>query len=217
MKQQRGFSLVELMVALLISSLLLLGILQLFNNTSESDRTANALARVQEGGRVALEIIGTDARRTGYQGCSSIANETTVGSYTFPEDALAVAANSVTFRYASTEKTGNTPEPVFSASRACDGTELYLRTVTYAQCNNGTSLCMTLNGGSADPILDNAVIDSIFFAIPGGGTTRWVESAALSESERDSALAMRIQLTISDPRSDVTRTFSGTYELRNRI
>lgn len=213
MKRQHGLSLVELMVAILISSLLLLGVLQLFGNSTESDRTVNALARVQEGGHAILEIIGTDARRAGYQGCSSIANKTTVGSVTFPDDALAAATKSVTFRYATREDTGTD----FSASNACDGAALHLRAVTYAQCTNGTSLCMTLNGGSADPILDNAVLDSIFFGIPEGNATRWVESANVSATQLASAQAVRIQLTLNDARTGVKRTFSGTYELRNRI
>ncbi len=213
MKQQRGFSLVELMVAILISSILLLGVLQLFGNSSESDRTANALARVQESGRVAIEIIGADARRAGYQGCSSAANETTVSTYTLPKDALGAAKNSVTFRYATSEDTGTD----FSASKACDGTTLYLRAVTYSQCSNGTSLCMKLNSGSDDPILDDTVIDSIFFGVPSGSSTKWIESANVSADEMANARTMRINITVNDKRSGVTRDFSGTYELRNRI
>ncbi|WP_137818234.1 PilW family protein [Pseudomonas sp. 2FG] len=68
---QQGLSLIELMVAILLSSLLLLGVLQMFSNTSASDKANTALARLQESGRVALEILKQDLRRTGYIGCAS--------------------------------------------------------------------------------------------------------------------------------------------------
>ncbi len=213
MKRQRGLSLVELMVAILISSLLLLGVLQLFSNSTESDRTANALALVQDSGRVAIEIIGADARRAGYQGCSSIANETTVGTLTFPKDALAAAENSVTFRYATADDTGT----LFGGNKACDGTTLYLKAVTYSQCDNSTSLCMKLNSGSADPILDNTVIEDIFFGVPTDNMTKWIESADVSADELANARTVRIRMSINDERSGVERNFTGTYELRNRI
>ncbi|GLZ84050.1 hypothetical protein Pres01_01010 [Metapseudomonas resinovorans] len=58
------------MVAILLSSLLLLGILQMFSNTSASDKANTALARLQESGRVALEILKEDLRSTGYIGCA---------------------------------------------------------------------------------------------------------------------------------------------------
>jgi type IV pilus assembly protein PilW len=69
--QQLGLSLIELMIVILLGTLLLLGVLQMFNNTSSSDRANTALARLQESGRVALEIIKQDLRRTGYIGCTN--------------------------------------------------------------------------------------------------------------------------------------------------
>ncbi|ELS24612.1 MULTISPECIES: PilW family protein [Metapseudomonas] len=84
-----GFSLIELMVTILLSSLLLLGVLQLFNDASSSDRANSALSRLQESGRIALDVIKRDIRRTGYQGCasSSIASRTG-SSLIFPRDAF---------------------------------------------------------------------------------------------------------------------------------
>lgn len=86
---QHGLTMIELMVTLLLSSFLLLGVLQLFINSSTTDRANSALARLQENGRVALDMIKQDFRRTGYQGCAtpsvaSMANSTR----TFPLDAL---------------------------------------------------------------------------------------------------------------------------------
>ena len=208
MKRQHGMSLVELMVALLISTILTLGVLQLFDSTSASDRTNTAIARVQENGRVALEIIGGDARRTGYQGCSSAANSLTVNGVTFPDQALQASSKSITFNYASTEVTANS----FSANKTCDNKSLYLKSVTYGQCSNGTSICM-----NNEPILDNTTITRIYFGITDAGSTKWVESASVTATDLAMANSVSITLEIKEPRNEVTRTFSNTYELRNRF
>lgn len=61
-RRQRGLSLIELMIALLIGTILLLGITSLFNTTSNVNRMENGLARLQENGRFALSRIAEDLR-----------------------------------------------------------------------------------------------------------------------------------------------------------
>lgn len=58
----RGFSLIELMIAMLIGSLLLVGLVSLFGTTSSVNRLENGLARAQENGRFALAMIASDIR-----------------------------------------------------------------------------------------------------------------------------------------------------------
>ncbi len=60
--RQRGFSMIELMIAILIGSLVLLGITSLFSTTSNVNRMENGLARLQENGRFALNQIVRDLR-----------------------------------------------------------------------------------------------------------------------------------------------------------
>lgn len=203
------------MVAILISSILMLGVLQLFSNTNATDKTNTALARIQESGRVALEVIGADARRAGYQGCSSSANSLTVANLTFPAAALSTASKSVTFRYATTANTGTT----FSGNKNCDDATLYLTTVAYSTCtSSGVSrICKALNGGNASPILSNASITSVAFGVPNAGLVSWVDSASISQTQLNAAQAVRVTLSISDARNEITRSFTGTYDLRNRL
>lgn len=66
---QQGLSMVELMISLAISSFLMLGVFQLFIGSSSTDRIAHAVARVQENGRLALDILSRNLRIAGYQGC----------------------------------------------------------------------------------------------------------------------------------------------------
>ncbi len=67
--QQRGLSLLEIMIALLISVFLLLGVIQTFINAQTTYRLQESMSRMQESGSLALEIIGRDLRVTGYWGC----------------------------------------------------------------------------------------------------------------------------------------------------
>jgi len=68
MKKITGFSLVELLTALLISTLIVLGVGQAFISQKVSYRTQNSLSRVQQTGRFVVEYVGNDIRRAGFPG-----------------------------------------------------------------------------------------------------------------------------------------------------
>ena len=69
MHKQLGFSLIELMVALMLSSLLLLGLIQTFDASKRSNTMQMAFSRIQETGRIATELIGSDIRMADFWGC----------------------------------------------------------------------------------------------------------------------------------------------------
>lgn len=64
--KQRGFSMVELLVALVIGLFLLAGVLQAFVSSNHTYITNDSLARTQENGRFALEFVSRDIRNAGY-------------------------------------------------------------------------------------------------------------------------------------------------------
>jgi type IV pilus assembly protein PilW len=66
----RGFSLIELMVAIAISLLLLMGVVALFVSSRASYETTERLSRIQENGRFALDQLSNDMRVAGYNGCA---------------------------------------------------------------------------------------------------------------------------------------------------
>lgn len=66
---QRGLSLIEILVAIVIAMLLLLGLVQVFAASKSSYRLAEGLARVQENGRFAIDFIQRDLRMAGHFGC----------------------------------------------------------------------------------------------------------------------------------------------------
>jgi type IV pilus assembly protein PilW len=65
-----GFTIVEILVAMVVSLLLLAGILTLFANSRTTYESNDRLARIQENGRLALDLIARDVRGAGYWGCA---------------------------------------------------------------------------------------------------------------------------------------------------
>lgn len=63
---QRGFSIVELMVGMAIGLFLLIGLSQMFLNTRSATRHEENLARMQESGRIAIELLSREIRKVGY-------------------------------------------------------------------------------------------------------------------------------------------------------
>jgi len=66
--KQHGFTLVELMIALVITLILMAGISQVFLSSKKSFTIQDTLARQQENGRYVLDTLGQDLRRAGYMG-----------------------------------------------------------------------------------------------------------------------------------------------------
>ncbi|MBN8430341.1 PilW family protein [Microbulbifer salipaludis] len=71
MRSQKGISLVELMISITIGLILMTGVVQLFLSSRATFSTQQALARVQESGRMAMEFLSEDIRMAGYMGCMS--------------------------------------------------------------------------------------------------------------------------------------------------
>ncbi len=71
-KQQSGFGLIEIMVAIALGLLLLAGIGQVYISNYQSSRVANEMARLQESGRFAIHFLAYDIRQAGnFNGCTS--------------------------------------------------------------------------------------------------------------------------------------------------
>ncbi|NGP54796.1 PilW family protein [Thioalkalivibrio sp. XN8] len=74
--RQQGLTLVEILVAILISLILIAGVIQIFVGTRQTYRFQDALARVQENGRFAAETISRDVRLAGFVGCTTLISVT---------------------------------------------------------------------------------------------------------------------------------------------
>lgn len=71
-EKQRGFSLIELMIALALGLVVILGAVTVFLSNKQSYRTNLALGQVQENARVAFDLIARDVRQAGLTGCGNL-------------------------------------------------------------------------------------------------------------------------------------------------
>lgn len=78
---QRGLSLVELLIALGLSLVVLVGLSSVYVAVKQSFRFQETTGRLQEDGAFALDFIAKDLRMAGYAGCPGI-NKITVGGVT---------------------------------------------------------------------------------------------------------------------------------------
>lgn len=68
-KKQHGLSLIELMIGILLASILLLGVLQIFDANRRTNSMQEALSRVQESGRMATDMLAKELRGAAFDGC----------------------------------------------------------------------------------------------------------------------------------------------------
>lgn len=71
LKRQQGIGLVELLVSATIGLIIMLGVTQLFVSSRETSANADAMSRIQENMRYAMQRIGDDIYRAGNMGCMS--------------------------------------------------------------------------------------------------------------------------------------------------
>lgn len=79
--QQTGLSLIELMIAMLIGLLLVIGMIQIFGASRATYQMQDGLSRVQESGRFATQYLQRQLRMVGYMGCGSDVERTTQASF----------------------------------------------------------------------------------------------------------------------------------------
>lgn len=64
-----GFTLIEIMIALLLGAFLIGGVMQIFVGAKQTNSVQDELARLQENARFAMDILGRDIRMADYRFC----------------------------------------------------------------------------------------------------------------------------------------------------
>ena len=93
-KAMKGFSLIELMVALVIASILLIALSSLFVNNTSARNELEKSSRQIENGRYAMQVLSDDIRHAGYYG-PLISAPALPGSYANLPDACSTTTTTV--------------------------------------------------------------------------------------------------------------------------
>ena len=126
---QTGLTLLEIMIALLIGSFLLGGVLQIFIGSQQTYRMQQNLSRLQENGRFAIDFLAHDIRMASYWGCMTRVNGDIAGT-----EGASGAPDSITFKGAFIlTPTGSCGSPV-NVAGSCGAVNCYTdltSTITY--------------------------------------------------------------------------------------
>jgi len=79
-QESNGFSLIEVMVALVLSLILLAGFVQVFLSQRQQYQVQSAMAAIQENGRAAITLLSNAIHEAGYLGCLSLSENTVIQS-----------------------------------------------------------------------------------------------------------------------------------------
>lgn len=110
--KQSGLSLIELMIALVLGLVISAAIIQVFLTSKNVYRMQDAMARIQENGRFAVDYIARDLRMAGYMGCGNLDRipvnviTATPSDWEFDPDNFLVGQNDVTGTNALGAKAG---------------------------------------------------------------------------------------------------------------
>lgn len=160
---QKGFSIIELMIALLLGSILLLGVTQMLISSSTLGTTSNNLSVNQDKAKTVIDLLGSEIGRAGYQGCTRTVDtrlDISGGDQkrTYPFVPLADPLG-VMFAYGVDETTADGIGTTL-ISRDCFGNTLRYRGMAYQNCGN--NLCIRgysdITSNTAD-LIDDIIED----------------------------------------------------------
>ena len=154
---QSGVSLVELMVAMLISLFLVGGAISLLSQNRVHYRQNNDQLRLQESARFALDIIAGDLRMAGYTGCSrSIANNL---SGIAPGDLLDTRNTALIDGYEQNSSSWSAQPSNDIVDRIYPGTDaITIRKVT----GKGAPISASMANAADNVMVENAPVDAGF-------------------------------------------------------
>jgi len=142
-RNQKGISLIEIMISLVVGLMLTAGVIQIYAANKQTYRVADATARIQENARFALELLGRHIRMAGYR--QDVTQSTT--------DAFPVL-------------TGGTLNTAFStAGQIISGMNGAIDNITIRYLGNDDGTIKTCSGSNAS---SNQIINERFFI---SGTT----------------------------------------------
>lgn len=114
--RQRGFTLVEILVALAIGALLTVGFVQIFSGSKKTYLVQDNLSRLQENGRFAMDFLSQDIRMAGFRDNATPANpfpDVAISGFEGSDNPESNVGDAIEIRYeADRNCVGNDPDTV---------------------------------------------------------------------------------------------------------
>lgn len=196
MHRQSGLSIVELMIALLISSILLAGLIGLFLTARETRNRSQQLDRVADDARFFTTFIAHDIRMAGF-------NDN--GTCSLRGEALSWNGSTLAISYC---KPGQTESDLIEYTFHKDGS------VSYTDAAPGKSL-------SPAPLMDGLTLNAISFGKRQSGSLQYVQTFTGSEFPMLKTVSLQFTLSGNPTPAELASdhyarpTFNFTVDIRN--
>jgi type IV pilus assembly protein PilW len=202
MPRARGVGLVEVMVGLTGGILLLGALAYLFLGSRQLSRTHSDVSRMQESGRLALEILGGAIRQAG----ASNADKGFAGNVLVATEGASGAPDAITVSYVAQE--GGEVNCLGSAV-AAGATVTFVFAVDTA---TRTLTCTDGSGAAAVVVMDNVENMQIKYGIDAtrdGTIDATYQSAPVATPTQ--VAAVRVSLLVSGPTANIAANSKQTY------
>ena len=231
----RGFGLIELMIALVLSLIVVLGVVQIFIAAKNTYISQGAAAVIQEDARFALSKMVQELRMVGMFGClGTITDASTAGDFnasqitpirwdnanlklTLVTTDVGSGGGAPTWTVVSDCRTSAT---AYTGVRAPASGQLAfpIRRLVYSFSNNQ----LLMGTGAGNPtqavLVDNVRTFNVTFGVAASASD--TAASSYSSNPADPALirSVRLSLTLFDPKNAVReQTFNVVAALRNRL
>ncbi|WP_460140885.1 PilW family protein [Pseudomonas sp. S2_E01] len=234
----RGFSLIELLIALVLSLVVVLGVAQVFIAAKNTYVSQNAAANMQEDARFVLSKMIQEIRMVGMFGCVATITDASSGAGFSANQANPISWDNANLRLtlvtADVGNGGGTPTwtvvsdcrntaTAYSEARtpALGQLAFPIRRLIYSLKNNQ----LTMGVGSGIPsapaqavLVDNVSAFNVSFGMASSASEGAASSYSSNPSDAARIRSVRLTLTLTDPNRQVRdQTFSVVAALRNRL
>ncbi|MCO7628051.1 prepilin-type N-terminal cleavage/methylation domain-containing protein [Pseudomonas fluorescens] len=236
MKQyNRGFGLIEMLIALALGLIIVLGVVQTFLAAKNTYVSQNTAAAMQEDARFVLSKMIQELRMVGMFGClGSITDASSAGDFNAAQVTPISWDNSnlkLTLVTADVGGSGGTPNwtvisdcrnsaTAYTGLRAAASGQIAfpIRRLIYSFSNNQ----ILMGTGSGNPtqqvLVNNVSAFNVTFGLAASATDVAASSYSANPSDPARIRSVRLSLTLTDPNNRVAnQTFNVVAALRNRL
>ena len=232
---QRGFGLIEMLIALALGLIIVLGVVQTFLAAKNTYVSQNTAAAMQEDARFVLSKMIQELRMVGMFGClGTIADASSAGDFYAAQVTPINWDNSnlkLTLVTADVGGSGGTPTwtvlsdcrnsaTAYTGLRAPASGQIAfpIRRLIYSFSNNQ----ILMGTGSGTPtqqvLVNNVSAFNVTFGLAASATDVAASSYSANPSDPARIRSVRLSLTLTDPNNRVAnQTFNVVAALRNRL
>lgn len=234
-RSNRGFGLIELLIALALSLVVVLGVAQIFIAAKNTYVSQNASAAMQEDARFVLSKLIQEIRMVGMFGClGAVTDSSSAGDFNASQTTPISWDNAnlkLTLVTADVGGSGGVPTwtvvsdcrntaTAYTGARVPASGELAfpIRRLIYSFSNNQLLMGVGTGTPAQAVLVNNVSAFNVSFGLASSATDVAASSYSSNPSDPARIRSVRLTLTLTDPNNRVhNQTFNVVAALRNRL